>query len=239
MREVNVQQGSQEWLQARVGIITASELSNLLTPAKLEISEGAAVESYLAYKLAERWRGEPLPSFSGGNMEQGTILEPELLSSFEFDTGLTIRKVGFCLTDDGSMGCSPDGLLDPDEGCEVKNPLPQTHVSYLLAGTLPRQYGPQCHGCLYVTGRKQWRFVSARRGFPRFEVIVKRDEKIMATIHKAVTTFNKRLNDAYARLVDLNGGEPVREVVETRTLAGYEDELSPDRAAGFQEFLQG
>src|SRR5258705_482805 len=44
------EQGSIEWLHARVGIPTASEFSHLVTPKKLEIVTGAEVWKFVSYR---------------------------------------------------------------------------------------------------------------------------------------------------------------------------------------------
>jgi hypothetical protein len=201
-------QGTQAWLEARAGIPTASEFDALITPLwKIKTGEGPAL--YLAKKLAENWGG-PLPSFGGPQpwqMEQGRILEEEAIPWYEFEFGEPIQKVGLITTDDGSVGCSPDGLLGEDGGIEIKCPYSQTHIKYLLEGILPGDYAAQVHGSLYVTGRKWWKFVSYRRGFPAFVLKVNRDIEIITQIGIGLEVFRKKFNAARAKLIELNGGE--------------------------------
>ena len=92
----------------------------------------------------------------------------------------------------------------------MKCPNPDAHTKYLLAGCLPEIYAPQVHFSLYVTGRKFWRFMSYRRKFPPFVTLIERDEKIMATIGDTLSVFLPRLDAAYARLCEMNGGPPNR-----------------------------
>ena len=104
-------QGTQAWLEARAGIPTASEFDALITPL-WKIRTGEGVTSYIARKLAEKWGG-PLPSFGGSGqiswaMEQGQILETEVIPWYEYETGEQIQRVGFITTDDEKAGCSPD-----------------------------------------------------------------------------------------------------------------------------------
>lgn len=184
-----IDQGSAEWLQMRVGKVTASELDNLVTP-EFSIRKGEMPHGYLCSKLAEAWRGTALPGFSSHATEQGQILEDEARKwyAFTFDAE-KIQNVGFVEHDDGRCGCSPDALLDDDGGLELKCPEPQTHVKYLLGGELPKIYAAQVHMSLYVTGRAWWRFVSYRRGFPAFVLRVDRDEAIIAKIAAALGAF--------------------------------------------------
>lgn len=201
-------QQSEAWMLARAGVATASEFDQLVTP-KFELRKGQMPDSYLAAKLAERWLGGPLPGFTAFATEQGAILEEECIPWLEFEWSVPIDRVGFITTDDGRAGCSPDGLIG-DIGVEIKCPQPQNHVKYLLKNVVPDDYLLQVHGSMYVTGLKQWRFVSYRRLMPPLVLTVERDEAVIAVIDEAVTLFVDRLDRAYERLVELNGGEPSR-----------------------------
>jgi len=203
----DVVQGTPEWFQARVGIPTASEFDALITPL-WKVRSGEGVESYLSRKLAERWRGEPLPSFGGGATEQGSIREDEAIPWYEFEYGQTIQRVGFVTTDDGKIGCSPDGMFADGSGIEVKCPECPTHVKYLLDGDIPKQYAAQVQGSMFVTGATSWRFLSYCRGFPPLVLSVKRDDEAQMALSRAIDEFNDRLDAAYKRLIEINGGPP-------------------------------
>lgn len=198
IHEVN--QGEAEWLQLRVGKVTASELGELVTDT-FTIRTGAMPHTYLCGKVAEAWRGHPLPGFSSWETEQGQLLEDEARSWYclEHDDH-KMRNVGFIEGDDGRCGCSPDALLGEDGGLELKCPQPTNHVRYLLAGTLPKDYAPQVHMSLYVTGRKWWRFVSYHRGYPAFVHHVERDEAIMSKIAAALSGFYASYDTAMKQL---------------------------------------
>lgn len=209
-------QGSVEWLEARAGIPTASEFNNLISPT-LKIRTGEMPETYLHKKLAEYWQGGPLPSWSrqqSAEMEFGQILEERARAWFELETGLTIKQVGLCLTDDGRVGCSPDGLLGEHSGLELKCPAVHTHVGYLLSGGLPAEYRLQVQGSMYVTGRAEWHFVSYGGGrFPKLHLPIKRDDDAQAAIAVALAEFLERFAEGVKRLEEINGGprpEPVK-----------------------------
>ena len=202
-------QGSTEWAQARAGIPTTSEFDSLVTP-KFKIRDSAMSETYLAKKLAEAWLGGPLLSFNTLDMDFGKILEDEAKPWYSLEFEVDIQSVGLVTTDDGKIGCSPDGLIGDDSGIEIKCPEAHTHVKYLLAGEVPEEYLAQVHGALYVTGRSSWRFLSYRRGFPKLVVQVNRDEKIIAVLDDALGLFLQKFEVGYQRLVDINGGPPRR-----------------------------
>jgi len=208
MKIINCQQGSDEWLQARLGIVTASELDALISPL-WQPRKGQGVQTYLAKKIAERWRGCPLNTWSGGSMEQGTLREDEARAWYALDQNVDVRQVGFITTDDGKMGCSPDGLMD-DGGIEIKCPEPHTHVGYLLEGDLPSEYRAQVYGSMLVTGLPRWRFLSYCRGFPPLLLTIEADPKVQDTILGAVERFNEALAEAWAAIETRNGGPPAK-----------------------------
>lgn len=208
MKIIDVQQGSVEWGMARAGIPTASEFDNLVTP-EFKVRTGEMPRTYLAKKLAEKWQGAPLVTNNTFDMDVGTILEGESIPWFELETGLQVQRVGFITTDDGRIGCSPDGLL-LDSGIECKCPRIETHVKYLMSGELPKEYAHQVHGSMFVTGYDSWRFLSYRRHLPPLLLTVERDEKIQAALTEALAGFLAAFDAGWARLCEINGGPPKR-----------------------------
>jgi hypothetical protein len=211
-----------EWLQARVGVVTASEVGNLVTDAG-EIRKGEMPKSYLYRKLAETWQGAPLDSFQGFAMGQGALLESEALPQAELLYDVSARQVGFITTDDGRFGCSPDGIdfcdaifnddkptrLNPYDsftGLEIKCPELPTHIKYLVQGVLPPEYAPQVQMSMLVTGCPDWHFMAYRRKLPTFHLIVHRDEKFQKAISDALEAFWTTFQAGLAKLTDLNGG---------------------------------
>lgn len=209
MKIHDVKQGDPEWFTLRAGIPTASEFHNLITPVKRQLSKA---ESYLCYKVAEKWLGRPINTqFKSTAMDDGTVLEPRAMSLFEMETNTTLTRPGFITTESGNAGCSPDGLIeDGPEGVEIKSPGPATHVGYLKDGTLPTEYLLQVQGSIYICTAPHWWFMSYCRGFPPLIIKVERDDELCELIGKAVADFNRRAVALYGKLVELNGGEPVR-----------------------------
>lgn len=199
MKIHDVTQGEASWVKLRLGKVTASEMGNLLTPL-FKTKEGDTPRTYLYTKLAEAWRGQPLPGFSSFATERGEMTEMDARNwySLEFDTDIT--RAGFCETDDGRAGCSPDGLLGDDGGLELKCPEPVNHLRYLMEGKLPPDYACQVHGSLFVTGRKWWKFVSYHSSFPKFVLTVERDKEIMEKIQAALEKFYAAFDAAMTRL---------------------------------------
>ncbi len=221
-------QNSLEWLAARAGIPTASEFDQLLNH-KFEVRKGAMPQSYIAKKVAEAWSGSPSAGYMSIDMEAGHILEEEAKPWYALEYGQTIDNVAFVTTDDGRVGCSPDGLLGDDGGIEIKAPLAHTHTRYLLDGTLPADYAAQVHGSMYVTGRPWWKFLSYRRHFPPLLLTIERDEKIQAAIGEALELFLMQFSQAMKRLVFLNGGPKLtKTLTDLRTVPAFRNSFSDD-----------
>jgi hypothetical protein len=182
-----VKQGSTQWLKLRMGIPTASEFDQILTP-KFAVKDSEGSRTYLYKKLAEKLTGH------------GQLFEEEARELFSLTTDLDIEQVGFVTADDGRCGCSPDGLIGDDSGLEIKCPNAETHLRYLDAGVVPNDYVVQVNGCLYVTGRKAWRFMSYFPELPPLIVTVERDEEKMTAIRNCLTKFYADFDAALERL---------------------------------------
>ena len=208
MKIFTMQQGSDEWLSIRSRWPTASEFDQLVSPAKLKVREGKTIASYVACKLAERWLGSPLQSFSTGNMDQGTVRETEAWPWYALEYGKDLTRPGFIVSDDGLCGCSPDGIVEAEGfGLEIKCPDADTHVAYLLAGVVPSEYVMQVQGSMLVTGYKSWTFLSYHPRFPQLVIDVPRDETVIQALRDGLDTFWSMFNAGWAKLIEANGGE--------------------------------
>ncbi len=199
MKVHEVEQHSPEWFALRAGIVTASEADQLITP-EFVIRKGAMPETYLCRKLAEKWTGKAVMSGSSWEMEQGTIREVDVIGWFSAFYDIDVKRVGFITTDNGTAGCSPDGLLPDGRGLEAKSPQPTNTVRYLLAGECPKEYVVQVQFCMYVMGTPSHEFVSYRPGFPPLKLTVARDEVAMKAIAEALATFNRKIELGLADL---------------------------------------
>ena len=183
MRVSNFEQGSQEWLQSRLGKPTASNFGKLITPTG---KPSASAESYINELIAQRITGELPEFFKSEAMERGNELEPHAKASYEFTHDVDVVEVGLCLHDEFECGASPDGLIGEDGGIEIKCPMPHTHVAYLRAGEVPSKYIPQIQGCMWITGRKWWDFMSYHPAMENLIVRVERDDAYIKKLADAV-----------------------------------------------------
>lgn len=177
MKVFTCEQGSQEWHDLRRGVPTASEFQRILPPKTRK--PGAGARSYLEELIGDKmsiYYRENAESFTNKAVRWGEQCEAEARKWYALERNVDVELVGFCTTDDGRFGCSPDGLVGEDGGLELKCPQANTHVGYLLDGVLPTDYMGQVHGSLIVTGRKWWDFLSYAPGLPPLLVRVTPDE---------------------------------------------------------------
>lgn len=206
MKTLPVKQGSEEWKAARLGVVTASEIDALITPL-WKVRTGEGPETYRCMKLCEKLLGYSPEDAGTFAMDQGSLVETLARPWYSFQYNVEVQTVGFCVSDDGKIGCSPDGLIGDDCGLEIKCPQPPRHLKYLMAGEIPPEYRAQVHFSMYVTGRPKWKFLSYSRQFPALVVNVERDPKIDAAIKCALDVFFESFDATYAKLKAMKDAE--------------------------------
>ena len=199
-----MQQYSTEWWAERCGLPTASTASKILTPGGvLSKSSSALINALIADRLGI---GDP-PFEQTEWMLRGTELEPEARHFFEFDTGKTVKEVGFITNNDKTAGCSPDGLILFDKdlkdqyrgGFEVKCPKASTHIGYLLRGGLIEYYRPQVHWSMATTGLRRWALMSYHPELDPLIINVEWDE-YTDSMAKAIDQFALNLYAAMEKM---------------------------------------
>jgi YqaJ-like viral recombinase domain len=179
MKILNHEQGTEEWFQARLGKITASQLDKLITSTG---KPSAQVFGLINMAVAEILTGERLETYVSDAMLRGKALEDEALEFFNFTHGYNFKKCGFIDTERG-YGCSPDGIdMENLIGLELKVPLAHTHVGYLTDREVPDQYWQQVQGSMAMTGFKKWVFGSYHPQLPCLCIVVERDEEYCAKL---------------------------------------------------------
>lgn len=184
MRCIDCEQGSDEWIAARLGIPSASMYGKIITT---QGKWSTQADTYINQLVAEKLTGEQTPFYQNEHMARGTELEPDARKMYEFIKDVEVQEVGFCLHDALEAGASPDGLIGEDGGLEIKCPAPATHVEYLRGGKLPSKYKQQVMGCLWITGREWWDFMSYHPSMKPLIVRVERDEDYIAELEACVS----------------------------------------------------
>ena len=155
---IDVEQGSDAWLQARLGVCTASRFSDILpgSRGKYRLSR----ENYLYELAAERLTGISKTFRETVEVAHGNEFESEARDAYEFITGNEVTETGITILDDNLfIGASPDGLVNDIGGIEIKCFDTRRHLKIVVSG-MPAELMPQVQGNIWVNNCQWFDFVS-------------------------------------------------------------------------------
>ena len=210
-----LQQGSDEWLAARCGIVTASTVGQLITPKTVKPAASDTSRGLTATLVAERLTGYVEPVFANADMERGTLSEPIARDAYE-ENHAPVDQIGFMVRQfqHGPLGFSPDGLVGEDGILEIKSPRQKKHLAIVLANEVPLEYMAQIQTGLLVSGRVWCDFISYCGGMHLFVKRVHADPKWQEAIleaHKSFEATARQMEDDYLLAVD---GKPLMERID-------------------------
>lgn len=200
-------QGSDEWLEQRRGMLTASVVGKLITPT-LKVADNDTSRGITASLVAERISGFVEDTPMNSDMWRGVESEPIARDLYSQHFAPAIECGFMVLELDGAhLGYSPDGLVGTDGLIEIKAPRAKTHVMTILADEVPAHYMAQCQAGLLVSGRKWLDFVSYCGGLPLWTKRVEPDERWFDAITDAWAAFEENaariVADYEQRVADL------------------------------------
>lgn len=208
----DLEQGSDAWLDARRGIITASQMSKLLTPtgrvANNDYSRALTLEL-----AAERITGTSEYVFVNADMERGNEVEPLARDLYATHYGMPVKQVGFIVEDKWGVpiGYSPDGLVGDDGLIEVKGPRAKKHLKTIVEGQVPAEHMAQIQCGLLVTGRKWCDFISYFGGMAMYPIRVEADPAWADAIVTAATLFEHNVQQIVTTYQERTTGLPMTE----------------------------
>ncbi len=216
-------QGTQEWLYARLGMVTASVVGQLVTAKTIKPASNDDSRGLTALLVAERLTGYSDPVFVSADMWRGTEEEPRARDKYAETNGVDVRELGFMVRseDDWRLGYSPDGLVGDDGLIEIKAPRAKTHLRTILSGEVPAHHIAQIQAGLLVSGRDWCDFVSWCGGMPMFTRRVVPDQRWFDAITAAVQQFEQTAAEMVAAYEAATEGLPQTERIN------YEMEMSP------------
>jgi hypothetical protein len=195
----NEEQGTEAWLQSRLGKPSASGFGKLITRTGKPSTQA---EGYINQLIFEKLSGKIPETYKSPAMERGNELEPEARENFEFINDISVKQVGFVQNDELTYGCSPDGLIVADNGgLEIKCPLGQTMVKYMRdEQELVKAYWQQIQGSMWVTGASHWYAFAYHPETKHVQVRVERDNdyisllavEVLAAVNTIKTETEKR-----------------------------------------------
>jgi hypothetical protein len=214
------EQGSEAWLQARCGLITASETKLILNPppkpetrvkkngepyARREwvvAADDDACRKHLYELAAQRITKFVEPMFQSFDMIRGQNDEVEARALYAERYG-PVRQVGFITNDQWGfkLGYSPDGLPEDESegrgGIEVKSRKQkyqvQTVVEYATDGTIPAEFVMQHQTGMLVAELDWIDFVSFSEKLPMAVIRVYPDPVIQSAIIEAAGAAEARI----------------------------------------------
>ncbi len=183
-------QGSEEWLDQRRGMVTASVVGKLITPSTVKPANNDYSRALTALLVAERITGWTDPVYVSDDMLRGHEDEPRARDLYS-ERYAPARESGFMVRDDWGfrIGYSPDGLVGDDGLIEVKSPRAKKHLTTILSGEVPPEHMAQLQCGLLVSGRHWIDFVSYCGGMPMWVKRVEPDERWHEAIVQAVRAF--------------------------------------------------
>lgn len=180
-------QNTEEWRQARLGVITASMFHKIVTPTKCEYSKQA--DDYENALASEIITGDPSEDFGGTYWtNRGHELEPDAIDFYKFQNDLEITHGGFVLSDCGGYGASPDAFVGEEGLLEIKCLSPKEHFWTLINPSDHKDRWPQLQGQLMVTERA---WVDILFYHPKMKPSIKRIERDEDYISKLRTAVEK------------------------------------------------
>lgn len=215
----DLEQGTDEWLAARCGIITASVVGQLITPKTVKPAANDYSRALTMTLAAERITGHVEPIHMNADMERGTLDEPFARDIYS-EHYAPATEVGFMIRDDFGfrIGYSPDGLVGDDGLIEIKSRRQKKHLATILADEVPLENMAQIQCGLLVSGRDWLDYVSYCGGMPLYVKRVLPDSRWHDAILEAVAAFEDNAADmikTYQWAVD---GRPA-----TERINHYED----------------
>lgn len=197
----DVEQGSDEWIEARRGILTASEVKLIVTPT-LKKANNDKSRAHLWELLAQRVSGFVEPKYVSDDMLRGSFDESAARDIYG-ENYAEVEEAGFIVNDDHGfpLGYSPDGLVGDDGLIEIKSRLQKFQVEAIVNGEIPKQHMLQMQTGLLVTGRKWCDYVQYCAGLPLFVQRVLPNQEMRMAIIEAGLALEDELNlkaDLYA-----------------------------------------
>ena len=197
------EQGSAEWLAMRLGKVTASKVSDVLSKGRGSAPSKMS-ETYMIELIAEVLTGNSKPFFENDAMRWGTETEPQARAMYAVNNDFVdVKEVAF-VEHNEQVGISPDGLIGEDGLLEIKCPNTTTQLKRALSDDYSADYKAQIQMQLWVTEREWCDFLSfdprldCEAGYLQQRVF--RDEEYIEEMKTKVYAFVEKMNEIIEQL---------------------------------------
>ncbi len=192
-----IAQNTDEWLEARHGVVTASNFATIM--ANYGKPFGNPAIQYAMKVAIEGKTNRSIEGFKNEWMDRGIELEDDARQLYS-DMTFTPVQDGKFWTIKGDLwkidrfGASPDGLAG-DGLIEIKCPKYSTHFNQIIKGGYDLSYQWQIRGQMWITDRDWCDFVSYCPDFPldkqlyifRVERDQEEEDKMISRLNEFVT----------------------------------------------------
>ena len=211
----DLEQGTDEWLAARRGIITASVVGLLITAKTVKPANNDTSRGLIATLVAERITGHVEPIQENSDMLRGTLDEPYARDIYS-EHYAPVTEVGFMVLESYGqrLGYSPDGLVGDDGLIEIKSRRQKKQFATILADEVPAENMAQIQCGLIVSGREWLDYVSYAGGMPLYVKRVLPDPKWFDAIAAAVDAFEETAADMLTTYAAAIEGRPETERID-------------------------
>ena len=192
-------QGSDEWVAARCGLLTASEMKLIVTPT-LKVAQNDKERTHLYELLAQRISKYVEPQYISSDMLRGQEDEVDAFDLYREHFAYA-EQVGFITNDKWgfTLGYSPDGVVGSDGLIECKSRRQkfqiETFVVNVAEGVVPAEFMLQVQTGLLVSERAWCDFVSYSGGLPMAVIRAYPDDRVQHAIVEAASAFEARLSE--------------------------------------------
>lgn len=207
----NLNQLTDEWLELKLGILSASILKNVITAKTLKVSASKTNRLFYDEVLSQRIGGEiDREGFTSFAMQRGLDDEPFAIKQYEENYGQKVKPCGFVINRKLGFpfGWSPDGLVGEDGSIEIKSRDPKYQIQTILdhmAGrsedVIPSEFMMQIQTGLFVSARSWCDFISFCNGFQMVRIRVEPIAEFQEAIAAAAEGFEDIL-EANMKLYD-------------------------------------
>ena len=207
-----LEQGSDAWLQARCGLLTASTIGRLITPT-LKVADNDTSRTLTHTLAAERITGHVEYIHPTFDMQRGTDDEPYARTAYAEHSNVEVEEVGFIVrkTEDYQLGYSPDGLVGERGLIEIKSRKPHAHLALLLNGGIPHGHMAQMQTGMYVAGRDWCDYIGYSAGLPLHTERIHANPTWFNAIDAAARAFETNVRDIITRYNTATNGLPMTE----------------------------
>jgi len=198
-------QNTDGWFKIRAGKISASEVSNIITPVNLQPSKSN--HEYIYRKALERITGVSDFTPITFGLKRGSDLEGVIREKYADLNNIRIDEIGFAYIKGAGYGCSVDGVHYGTFG-EIEYTYEIKRVKYssfaLIALTnkpLP-PHNLQIQFQMLVMGTDKVVYIAMNETTGIISLEIKRDEEIIGRIKDAIKETDTRIEQAKNNIIN-------------------------------------